>query len=142
MQRFPKSANLRERGMRDGAGRDQDMPVRCIRDIEKPLYTDTGAAHQMSIASAEPDQHHGTRLITTCSSLIIFTDCRNLGVGCVGRSVPSQAFRDHTGLSILKSLVRLQAGKPLTLDWEKDSKFQRSRPWIGDAKRWVTLNGM
>lgn len=84
-------------------GRDQDMPVRCIRDIEKPLYTGTVEAHQMSIASAEPDQHHGTGLITTCSSsLTIFTDLPKMGVDCVGRSVSSRVVNDHTRLSTMK----------------------------------------
>lgn len=107
------------------------MPVRRIRDIEKPLYTDTAAAHQMSIASAEPDQHHGTRLITTCSSLTILTGLPKMGVGCVGHSVSSQAFRDHTRLSIVKGMVRLQAGGPLTLDCEKNSKFNKAGLGLG-----------
>lgn len=65
----------------------------------------------MSIASAEPDQHHGTRLITTCPSSTMFTDLPGVGVHSVGRPVPSLVLSDHTGLSTVKDMVRLQAGE-------------------------------
>lgn len=85
------------------------MPVRCICDIEKPLKAGTAAAHQMSIASAEPDQHHGSRLITTCPSLTMFTDLPGVGIHGVGRPVLSLVLGDHIRLSTVKDLVRLQA---------------------------------
>ena len=65
----------------------------------------------MSIASAEPDQHHGTGLITTYCSLTIFTDLPETGVDCVGRSVSSQVLSDHTRLFTAKGMVRRQAGE-------------------------------
>lgn len=95
----------------------------------------------MSITSAEPDQHHGTRLITTCSSLTVFTDLPGMGNDSVGRLVPSQVLSDHTRLSAVKDMGRLQPGET-TYSRQKNSKYQQSRLGIGDAKHGLTLNGM
>jgi hypothetical protein len=67
-----------------GLGRDQDMPVHCIRDIEKPLYAGSTEAQQMSIASAEPDQHHGYWVDHDMFLLANLHSLAKWGVGCIG----------------------------------------------------------
>lgn len=65
-----------------------------------------------------------------------------MGIDSAGRPVPSQVLSDHTRLSTVKDMVRLQAGETTYSRLGKEPKYQQSRLAIADAKRGVTLNGM
>lgn len=73
----------------------------------------------MSIASAEPDQHHGTRLITTYCSLIIFTDLPGMVADWVGHSFSSQVLSNHSRVFTLRGTVRVQEGENHLLQTER-----------------------